>query len=157
MKSQWPGESLQQAMTAETLGLLADAVVSLAERKTLSTRELLFKVDELRSCVLIARADIVDELVERAGLEKSPVAPRLSALRRAAESLDPSAPLRRQPDVTDASRSAIIGVQAELVTTYCARLTASPRATCRQLGSPPASPPPIEARAAAPVRIPPCL
>jgi hypothetical protein len=118
---EWPGESLQQAMTAEALGLLANAVISVAERKKVAMPELPRDIQELRRQTtayangppdsagqterlrqaFTSAADIIDELVEAAGLEKRPIDPRLSALRRAAESLDPASTPRRQQDVIE--------------------------------------------------------
>jgi hypothetical protein len=57
-------------------------------------------IERLRQAFTSA-ADIIDELVEVAGVEKRPVDPRMSALRRAAESLDPALTTRRQPDVIE--------------------------------------------------------
>jgi hypothetical protein len=121
VEREWPGESHQQALTADSLMLLATAIVSVAERRRLASPDLLRQVEALREQtgayrastpgrldqterlrrVFIAGADIVDGLVEAAGLEKRPVDPRLSALRRAAESLDPALVPLRQPDVIE--------------------------------------------------------
>jgi hypothetical protein len=50
---------------------------------------------------LLAFVDIIEELASATGVERAPVDPRLSALRRAAESLDSNLVPRRQPDVLE--------------------------------------------------------
>lgn len=118
---EWPGESHQQALTVASLTLLADAIKSVAERRRLSSPRVAQGVDELRSQTraygaaapsdggqgvrlrqaFVTASDLVAHLVNAAGIEKEPVDPRLSALRRSAESLDTTQSLRRQPDVIE--------------------------------------------------------
>lgn len=118
---EWPGESAQQALTGESLTLLADAVGSVAERKQLSSPQVRLAVEQLRRQTaeyqvgtpgtleqskrlrrtFATAAELVASLVDRAGLEQQPVDPRLSALGRAADSLDDEMLLRRQPDVIE--------------------------------------------------------
>jgi hypothetical protein len=107
---EWPRESEQQALTSESLTLLADAIVSVAKREHLTSPRVRLAVEQLRLQIKAygagtpgtldqseqlrrtfhTAAGIVASLVDRAGLEQEPVDPRLSALARAADSLDGS-------------------------------------------------------------------
>jgi hypothetical protein len=118
---EWPGESHQQSITSKSLLLLADAIASVAERRHIATPTLRQELDKARALTrefdrnapdradqaehlrrtLLAFSEILDRLVTAAELERTPVDPRLSAIRRAAESLDPSLRPRRQPDVLE--------------------------------------------------------
>jgi hypothetical protein len=118
---EWPGESEQQAITVKSLELLAAAIGSIARRKQLPLPNLERSVCELRELTeryragrpddlvqarrlretFVSAADLIDRLLTSAGLQKKPVDPRLGALHRAAESLDASLTVRRQPDVLE--------------------------------------------------------
>jgi hypothetical protein len=108
-------------LTADSLKLLIDAIVSVAEHKQLSSPQVRLAVELLRRSTddyragrpgtleqserlrqtLKRAADLVESLIDRAGLEKNSVEPRVSAIHRAAESLDEDMVLRRQPDVIE--------------------------------------------------------
>jgi hypothetical protein len=121
VEREWPGESAQQELTADSLTLLADAVASMADRKQLTTPQVRLAIEQLRRQTQAYRAGtpgtleqakrlrrtfqetaaLVDSLVDRAARKNEPVDPRLSALARAADSLDDDMLLRRQPDVIE--------------------------------------------------------
>lgn len=51
--------------------------------------------------LLVSAAAVVDRLAETAGVKERPVDLAITAMRRAAESIDPEQPQRRQPDVIE--------------------------------------------------------
>lgn len=117
---EWPGESQQQALTRDSLRLLADAVADLARRHKLSSSEFERELQALRDATaryaagtpgdasqsrqlrktLETAADLVRTLAVHTGAASS-IDARLNALERSAESLDRDQPLRRQPDVLE--------------------------------------------------------
>jgi hypothetical protein len=117
---EWPGESYQQAITVDSLVLLANAVASLAQQKGVLVR-LADDVAQLRANIRGYRAALPDDyrqsarlrrtlahatgliqrLVAEASQERRPSDPALNALRRAADSLDVDQSLRGQPDVIE--------------------------------------------------------
>jgi hypothetical protein len=121
VQREWPGESHQQALTTDTLRLLAAAIGAVAERRTEAWPELASRLERMRADteayrlgqpgtldqsaalrrIFMNTAGLITELVERAGVAERPVDPRLSALHRAAESLAPDMLLRRQPDTLE--------------------------------------------------------
>jgi hypothetical protein len=121
VEREWPGESAQQALTADSLTLLADAIASVADRQQLTTPQVRLAIEQLRRQTQAYRAGtpgtheqakrlrrtfketaaLVDSLVARAALKQEPVDPGLAALARAADSLDDDMLLRRQPDVIE--------------------------------------------------------
>jgi hypothetical protein len=118
---EWPGEAYQHSLNLKALTLLMQAIDSVAQRRGPSSPQLAQSLDAVRPLiamydagpaddiaqsaklqkVFLALTDIVEGLVDASGLLKEPVDPRLSALRRSAESLDLSLPLRWQPDVIE--------------------------------------------------------
>ena len=117
----WPANSEQYGMTLEALERLYAALESLAEQKDLSPEIVRQRVVELRIAtstyeagrqgaaaqaqrlrqIFISSANLVDDLVRRAALDRAGIDPRLSAVRRAADSLDPDTTLLRQGDTIE--------------------------------------------------------
>jgi hypothetical protein len=118
---EWAGKAYQHSMTREALTLLMNALDSVAQRRELTSPQLTRSMHDVRPLiaaydagapdhvgqsarlqrVFLAITDVVERLVDASGLLREPIDPRLSALRRSAESLDLRAPLRRQPDVIE--------------------------------------------------------
>jgi hypothetical protein len=117
---EWPGESDQQAITVDSLVLLANAVASLARQKGIHVRladdvaQLRVNIrgyqaglpeDERQSArlrrTLVHASGLIQRLLAEANQERRPSDPALNALGRAAESLDVDQSLRRQPDVIE--------------------------------------------------------
>lgn len=116
---EWAGDSHQQAVTVTSLRLLADAVEAVG-RRSADHASMDREIAELRAMTgeydrgtpgdpqqskrlrktLLGASQIVARTVTAAGLASRPD-PRLSAMQRAARSLDDDAPLRRQPDVLE--------------------------------------------------------
>jgi len=116
---EWAGDSQQQIVTVTSLRLLADAVEAVG-RRSADHASIDRDIAELRAMTgeyergtagdpqqskrlrgtLLAASQIVERTVKAAGLAGRPD-PRLSAMERAAKSLDDDAPLRRQPDVLE--------------------------------------------------------
>ena len=117
---EWPGESYQQAITVDSLVLLANAVASLAQQKGILVRladdvaQLRVNIRGYRAALpdddrqsarlrrtLIHASGLIQRLLAEANQQRRHSDPALNALRRAAESLDIDQPLRRQPDVIE--------------------------------------------------------
>lgn len=115
-----PGESYQQAITVESLSLLASAIASLAQQNGAQVR-LADDIARLRANIrgyraglpdderqsarlrrtLVQASGLIDRLVAEARHERRASDPELNALRRAAESLDQDQSLGGQPKVID--------------------------------------------------------
>ena len=118
VEREWPGQAEQQAITVESLNLLADTVRSIASARGQLTPDTLTVLDRLRTetqrfasgkpdnttqstqmrHVLTTATDLLARLAASAGTETQS---RLAALRRAADGLDARQPLFRQPDVLE--------------------------------------------------------
>ena len=117
---EWPGTAQQQAQTVDTLDWLASAIQSLATTKLLPDPDRTKRIQDFRALLkefssgnserteqalvlrrtFAAGAALVDDLVTAVRLDRSARA-RVSALHRAAESVDPARAPRRQPDVLE--------------------------------------------------------
>ena len=117
---EWPGESYQQAITVDSLVLLANAVASLAQQQGILVRladdvaQLRVNIRGYRAALpdddrqsarlrrtLVHASGLIQRLVAEANQQRRPSDPALNALHRAANSLDVDQSLRRQPDVIE--------------------------------------------------------
>jgi hypothetical protein len=116
----WPGTAEQQAQTVDTLDWLASAVQSLATTKGLSIENLAGRLQEFRASIkelaagkpdqlqqtsvlrrtFVAGAALIEDVAAAAGLDLAQDA-GMSAVRRAAESLDPERLPRQQADAIE--------------------------------------------------------
>jgi hypothetical protein len=116
----WPGTAQQQAQTVDTLDWLASALQSLATTRQLSILDFTSRLQEFRALIkefaagdsgqlqqtlvlrrtLAAGAALIDDVVAAAGVAVS-ARDAVSAVRRAAESLDPQQLPRQQPDTIE--------------------------------------------------------
>lgn len=116
VEREWPGESAQQAITAESLRLFAEAVRIVGkENAPIAELDKLTRLTESYAAnkpdapdqprrlreALLAATNVADRLIAVHGAAGEHNARRLAAMRRAAESLDLKQPLRRQPDVIE--------------------------------------------------------
>ena len=120
VEREWPGDARQQAITVESVTLLANTVESIASSRQALTPDLRTVLDRLRTEIRrfetgtagIATQSVqlrhvlttaTDLLARLAGNDaaKEPAKSRLAALRRSVDGLDGKTPLRRQPDVLE--------------------------------------------------------
>ena len=118
---EWPGNATQHAITSRALSLLLQAIDEVAGTQAPPSTQLVRSLEPVRGLVatydggphdrgaqsatlqriFLGLTDVLERLVAASGRLEEPVDPRLSALRRSAESLDLRVPLRRQPDVLE--------------------------------------------------------
>jgi hypothetical protein len=117
---EWPGESRQQAITTDSLRLMADAVAAVAARGRIDSPRLARPLQQFREeteryakgkpgterqseqlrRTFLTGVAVMEALTERVD-EGRTLKARVSALERAAKSLDDDDPVLRQPDVIE--------------------------------------------------------
>jgi hypothetical protein len=116
----WPGETRQQAITTDSLRLMADAIAAVAARVRLDSPRVAGRLEQLREeteryaqgtpgterqsgqlrRTFLTGVDVMAALIDRID-EGRELEARVSALQRTARSLDDDDPVLVQPDVIE--------------------------------------------------------